>query len=43
MININMTTCVHVLAYVYDIKYDYGVATVSRIDKSIGLFCKRAL
>jgi len=43
MININMSTCVHVFAYVYDIKYDYGVASVSRIDKIIGLFCKRAL
>jgi len=28
---------------VKDIELDYGVASVSRIDKIIGLFCTRAL
>jgi len=30
-------------SYVCDMKDSYGVASVSRIDKIIGLFCKRAL
>jgi len=30
-------------AYLHNMTYKYGVALVSRIDKIIGLFCKRAL
>jgi len=27
----------------YSERYEYGVTTVSRLDKIVGLFCKRAL
>ena len=33
--------CTHVLSSYKDV--DYGVATISRLLKTIGLFCKRAL
>jgi len=29
--------------YLHNMRYNYGVALVSRIDKIIGFFCKRAL
>ena len=35
--------CIHALEERFDIDITYGVAVVSRIDKIIGLFCKRAL
>jgi len=34
---------VRAYVYVYAWEYVYGVATISRLLKFIGLFCKRAL
>ena len=36
-----MYVCIHIINAPYT--YDYGVATISRMLKNIGLFCKRAL
>ena len=35
--------CVRAYVYVFAWEYVYGVATISRLLKFIGLFCKRAL
>ena len=46
--HIYMYTCTFIYMHTYALMYmtekrHYGVATVSRIDKIIGLFCKRDL
>ena len=34
-----MCVFVHVLAWLFTLGFEYGVALVSRIDQVIGLFC----
>jgi len=38
-LSVRLSVCV----YMYVFMFGYGMALVSRIDKIIGLFCKRAL
>jgi len=40
--HISLYTCLHIHNFVHTYAYTYGVATISRIDKIIGLFCRIA-
>jgi len=39
---IRTCTQIYICTYVHTYMYTYGVATISRIDKIIGLFCRKA-